>query len=253
MCKFELYNEDCLRIMGRLQDKSIDLVITDPPYGVEYSKGFDDSKEHVEENIGNWLSEIHRLLKEGSHCYIFIPSKEVDLWVKGVKEVGLVLMNILATRTYTSSVYLKSNFSFNNQLILYCSKGKAKDFNKVDFIPTSESWLKDKRNKNPKPYTYSYPSFLPYFSNEKSTGKRVREGRHPCAKNIDFIEFLVKLSSNEGQVVFDPFTGGGSTGIASVRAGRDFIGSELNEEYYKLAKVKLDRELKELDKKLNLG
>ena len=133
------------------------------------------------------------------------------------------------------------------------SKGKAKSLNAVDFIPTSESWLKDKRNKNPKPYTYSYPAFLQYFSNEKTTSKSSKEGRHPCAKNIDFLEFLIKLSSKEGERVLDPFLGGGSTGIASVRAGRDFIGSELNEEYYKLAKVKLDRELKELDKKLNLG
>ena len=244
MSKVNLFKGDCLEVMRGLEDNSIDLIVTDPPYGVGFSKGFDDSKEHVENNINAWLSEMLRVLKDGSHCYIFIPVKEIDLWVSGVKEAGFEFMNLLATKTYTQNLYLNNNFSFNNQLVIYCSKGKAKRLNKVDFIPTSESWLKDKRNKNPKPYTYQYPAFLNYFSNEKTTSKRNNEsGRHPCAKNVEFLEFLLQLSSDEGQVILDPFTGGGSTGVAAVNTYRDFIGVEKDEGYFKKAKERIEKAL----------
>lgn len=252
MCKLDIRNGDCLDIMGGLEDNSIDLIVTDPPYGVGFSKGFDDSKEHVENNIDAWLSEMLRVLKEGSHCYIFIPVKEVDLWVSGVKEVGFEFMNLLATKTYTQNLYLNNNFSFNNQLVIYCSKGKAKRLNRVDFIPTSESWFKDKRNNNPKPYTYQYPAFLNYFSNEKTTSKRNNEtGRHPCAKNAEFIEFLIKLSSDEGEIVLDCFIGGGSTGVAAVNTNRDFLGIEKDEGYYKTAKLRIEEALENIEDRVS--
>ena len=231
---------DCLETMKHIKDNSVNLIVTDPPYGVDFSAGFDDSIEHVKEQIDSWLKEMYRVLKDTSHCYIFIPTLEADLWISKVKETGFTLMNILSTRTYTQNLYLNNNFTFNSQLVIYCSKGKAKRLNKVDFIPTSESWLKDKRNKNPKPYTYNYPSFLPYFSNEKTTSKsNNKNGRHPCSKNIEFIEFLIKLSSDENDTVLDPFLGGGSTGIASLNNNRKFIGIELNEAYFKNAKKRI--------------
>jgi len=242
-----IYNMDCVKGMNLISNNSIDLIITDPPYGVDFSKGFDDSKENVESNIGIWLEEMYRVLKEGSHCYIFIPSKEAGLWITKAQE-NFTLMNILSTKTHLTSTYLKNNFKFDNQLVLYLSKGKAKTFNKVDFIKTSDCWLKDKRNKNPKEYTYSYPSFLDIFSNEKSTSKSKKENRHPCAKSISFIEILIKLSSNENEVVLDPFAGGGSTSLAALNTNRHFITFELSKDYYKTTKEKINNKIKELDK-----
>lgn len=230
-----IYNMDCIDGMKLLEDNSVDLIITDPPYGVGFSKGFNDSKEHIYNNAEKWLREMYRVLKESSHCYIFIPIKEAGLWITLISEI-FTLYNILSTRTYTQNMYLKNNFSFNNQLVVYCSKGTAKRLNKVDFVKTSESWFKDKRNKNPHEYTYQYPAFLDMFSNEKTTSKsNNKSGRHPCSKNVDFIEKLVLLSSNENDIVLEPFVGGGSTCIAALNTNRRFIGFELSEEYYNLA------------------
>lgn len=239
---------DCLQELSLVEDNSVDLIITDPPYGVEYSKGFDDSKKHVEQSVSSWVGEMYRVLKPKHHCYIFVPTKELDLWIGAVRETGFELNNILATKTYTQSVYLRNNFQYNTQLILYCSKGKAKPFNEVDFIPTSEAWLKDKRNKNPKPYTYSYPSFLPYYSNEKSTAKNSNKlNRHPCSKNVDLIKFLIEVSTNKNDVVMDMFVGGGSTAVACIKSERDFIGFENNERYYNIALDKINHLVKEGD------
>lgn len=227
-----IFNEDCLKGAKKIPDNSVDLIITDPPYGVGFSKGFNDETDFVKSQLSLWVDEMYRILKEGCHCYVFIPTKQAGMFITAFEE-KFNLMNILSTRTYTSSTYLKNNFSFNNQLVLYLSKGQAKRLNKVDFVPTSESWLKDKRNKNPHPFTYQYPAFLPLFSNEKTTAKsNACTGRHPCAKSVPFEEILIQLSSDEGDVVCDMFMGGGTTALAAINTNRKYIGFELNKEVY---------------------
>ena len=242
-----IYNMDCLEGMRMLEDDSIDVIVTDPPYAVGFSKGFDDSKEHVSSCMNDWLKEMYRVLKPGCHCYIFIPTKEAPMWLTAISNI-FELNNILSTRTYTSSVYLKNNFQFNSQLVAYCSKGTAKRLNAVDFIKTSQSWLKDKRNKNPKEYTYSYPSFIQEcFSNTKVC--KNQEDRHPCEKNSELLEFFIKLSTDEDGVVLEPFVGGGSTIIAALNAGRKYIGFELSEEYFKVANRNINKKKVEIKKK----
>lgn len=236
-----LYNEDCLEVLKKLEDNSIDLIITDPPYAVNFSKGFDDSKETVKKILPDLVENYYRILKEGSHLYIFVPVKEIGMFIEEFSK-KFTLYNILATRTYTQNMYLKNNFSFNNQLILYLAKGKAKNFNKVDFIKTSDSWLKDKRNKNQHEFTYQYPAFFPeyIFSNTKSTSKNGKKTkRHPCEKSVEFEKNLILLSSNEGDTVLDSFMGGGTTGVACQETNRNFIGMELNKEYFQIAKERI--------------
>lgn len=236
---YQLYHGDCLEGFKQLADESVDLILTDVPYGVDYKNDFyDDSKDYVFSHYEQWISEMARVLKEGSHCYIFIPTLEVDKWVAMVKNY-FTFKNLIATRTYTGSVYLKDNFSFNSQYVIYCSKWKAKRFNEVDVIPTSEAWLKDKRNKNPKPFTYNYPAFMPdkFFSNVKGNAKG---SIHPNQKSVPFQQFLIQLSTNEGDIVLDPFLGSGSCGEAALSVNRKFIGFEQDENYYNLASQRLE-------------
>ena len=237
-----IYNENCLDRLQKIKDETVDLIIIDPPYAVGFSKGFDDSKKHVEEQLPLWVNELYRVLKNNCHCYVFIPVKEAGIFINEFSK-KFVLNNILATRTYTQNLYLKNNFSFNNQLILYLSKGTAKRLNQVDYVKTSQSWLKDKRNKNPHEYTYQYPAFFPetIFSNQKTTSKNNKNSnRHPCEKSVSFEEILIKLSSNENDTVLDCFMGCGTTGIACKNTNRHFIGIELNEEYFNTAKERLE-------------
>ena len=234
----QLIKGDCLVEMEKIASNSIDLIITDPPYGVGFSKGFDDSLEYVSSNIDKWFDEMYRVLKNGSHAYIFVPTKGIELFINSITR-KFELKNIVSGRTYTTGTYLKNNFYYNNQLILFLHKGKGKSFNEYNFIKTSESWYKDKRNKNPKRYTYSYPAFLPdlAFANTKGNG---RDNRHPAEKNPELIKFFVGISSKEGDIVLDPFMGGGSVGLASMALKRDFIGVEIGQEYFDIAESRLN-------------
>lgn len=234
-----LFNDDCLNVLPSIDDGSVDLILTDVPYWVNYSnwKKYDDSKEYVFNYYILWLREMYRALKENHHCYIFIPTLEADRRIWWVKEVGFRLYNILSTRTYTNSTYLKNNFKFDNQMIIYCSKWKAKPLNKVDRIPTSDSWLRDKRNKNPKPFTYQYPSFLNMFSNRKANAKS--KNIHWNEKSIEFCSRLIELSSDIWDTVLDPFMWSWTTIASAIKLNRKYIGIEKEKTYFDMAKQTL--------------
>lgn len=237
-----IYNEDFLVGVKEYKNESVDLIITDPPYGVNFcnSKFYDD--KNVFEVYEKWLYEMHRVLKENAHIYIFIPTLEVDKWVSAVKEV-FEFNNLLSTQIYINNRYLKNNFGFDLQLIIFASKGKAKRLNAVDWIPASESWKRDKRNKNPKDFTYQYPSVIPpnYKANIKNN--HIRKRIHPNEKNPELIEKFILLSSNENDLVMDPFIGSASTPIACIRTNRRFCGFELSQDYYKNAIKRINDEM----------
>lgn len=224
---------DWMEFAKTLPNNSIDCIVTDPPYGVDFkNKIFDDSKETVESLLDNWLSEFNRLLKDGSHLYLFIPTMEIDMWVTAVRKY-FKFNNILALNCYSIDRYVKNNYGFDLQMVLYCSKGKAKRLNAVNWVKSSDSWKNDKRNSTPKEYTYSYPSFIdktvirPNIKANKQI-KRI----HPNQKNSDFIRILYELCTNEGDIVLEPFAGSGSAIQAAIDSNRNYYACELNEKMY---------------------
>jgi len=232
--KYKLYNADTVEAtQSNISNESIDLVLTDPPFGVGFKNDFyNDSEEYILTNIDKWFSEWYRILKEGSYLVIFVGVKTIHTWIQKGIEAGFEYKNILATRSFNNGAPSpKNNFGFQFQPILLFSKGKGKDFNEVDFIPTSEEWFKDKRNKNPKPFTYQYPNWIKTewsFASEKRASKNL----HPNEKNVELLSFIVELLTQPNETVFDGFAGSGSTGVASLSKNRKFVGVEIDNNYY---------------------
>ena len=231
-----LLQGDCLELMKQVPDKSIDCIITDPPYGVGFSNDFyDDSEEAVLKAMPDWFNEWHRILKNDCYLFVFVGVKTIHHWITKGVEAGFTYKNIIATRSFNNgSISPKNNFGFQFQPVLVFSKGKGKAFNEYDFIPTSAAWFKDKRNKNPKPFTYQYPNFIK-TEWAFATAKRASKNLHPNEKNVDFIKFLVGVATKEGETVLDSFAGSGSTGVACKNTNREFIGMELDEKYFNIA------------------
>ena len=238
-----LYNGNCSDVMKQLPDNYIDCIITDVPYGVNYKNTFyNDDKDYVLNEAPKWFEQYYRIIKNDSYLYMFVGVKTLHNWIQLGIDAGFTYKNVIATRSFNNgSPTPKNNFGFQFQPIILFSKGKGKAFNDVEFIPTSVEWLNDKRNKNPKPYTYSYPNWIK-TDWAFATAKRANKSMHPNEKNIDLIEFFVKVSTNEGDVVLDSFMGCGSTGIACVNSNRSFVGIELDETYFKLAKERISNE-----------
>lgn len=201
-----------------LKSESIDLVVTDPPYKT-ITGGDSDGKNSARPKgmlsgnrklftyqnnikIGEWMSEVFRILKPGTHCYVFTNVLNLKEMILEAEKVGFKLQNLLVweKNNCTPSQYYMKNCEY----VLLLRKGKAKWVNDIGGSKT-----------------------VHHFNNV--LGKK----KHPAEKPQALIEFYIKNSSNEGDIVCDPFMGCGTTARAAEATGRNYIGWEIDEEYIK--------------------
>lgn len=211
---------DCLTLLPSLEEGSIDLIVTDPPYGISYYTNYPISKELREESrmIGDeksnpkWFSEMYRVLKVGSACYVFANFKSFARTSRLMKRAGFTLKTpLIWNKDNWGSGDLKGDFANKVELIVWGTKGRhllsgRRDHNVLDF-------------KRP------------------PTLRHIR--LHPTAKPVDLLEFLISKSSKEGDLVLDPFLGSGSTAVAARNLGRRYIGIEIDKRFYDIAIARL--------------
>ena len=225
----KFYNDDCLKVLPTIPDKSIDLILTDPPYkmtsrgntgttGGMLTKNINKKGKvfnNNDINISEWLPECFRILKESSHIYIMTNHINLHEYLNTIKNVGFHFIKSLIWNKGNKimSPYYMSQFEY----ILFCRKGSAK---KINNCGTSD--IINIPNKK-----------------EKKDGKNL----HDTEKPIELMRILIENSTNENDVVLDPFMGIGSTIIASKYSNRKFIGIEIDNEYFKIAKNRIESTL----------
>lgn len=220
----EIYNEDCIQGMRKLEAESVDLICTDPPYRI-ISGGNATGKwkysqmsgalsheseltkkgkifEHNDIKFREWLPEVYRVLKPNTHCYIMInPRNLKELWEEA-ERVGFIWQQLIV---WDKGTNLPNKFYMNAyELILMLRKGRQRVINNagcknIITIPAAE-------NRN-----------------------------HPTEKPVPLMRLLIENSTDKGEIVLDPFVGGGSTAVACQECERSFIGYEIDENYYRIA------------------
>lgn len=241
-----LYQGDCMEAMRRLKrfGKKVHLTVCDVPFGVNFnnSKHYNDRFNVVDRGT-EWLEQVYDLHYDDTFIFLYVGSKTIHHWINAMEAAGFTYVDTIAAQTFTNGNYNKKGFDNSFQPIIYGVKGKKRDFNKVDFIPTSEAWMKDKRNEKKNPFTYNYPNFIPRDicpANVKPNAQRKLS--HPNEKNVDMLQFLIELTTTEGEWVFDFAMGSGSTCVAAKRCGRNFIGVDLDQDYFDIAMERLSNE-----------
>lgn len=233
---FVIYNDDCIKAMKDLDDNSVDLILTDPPYnlgifmhlrGTNLKKmrdnhfaysGWDDLEfDKWREEMDKFLKECHRVLKPKGAIIIFMSIIKVETIIKLAQ---------------------KHNFYYKTVGTWHKKNPMPRNMN-LHFINSTESWLyfinegtTGTFNNNGKP-VHDYIETATISASERSLGK------HPTQKPIALMKHFVTLLSNPGEIVLDPFMGSGSSGVASLLENRRFIGIELNNEYFNLANNRL--------------
>lgn len=221
----KLLQGDCLKLMKKIPDESIDLIVTDPPYrtitggdknGVSSvrPKGMLSGNRKLftyQNNIlpKDWMSILYSVLKPNSHTYIFTNALNIQTMLEEAINAGFKLHNILVwekNNCTPSQFYMK-----NCEYILFLRKGKAKWINNIGKSKTVHQ-----------------------FNNIIGTKL------HPTQKPVDLLEFYINNSSAVGDTVLDPFMGCGSTGVACLNTNRNFIGIELDECYFKIAEERIE-------------
>ena len=217
MSNFDLYQGDCLEVMKGIPDGSVDMVLTDPPYGMNYQSNWrtaTDKFRKIEQDksldwIDGFSDELHRLMKPDTAGYVFCSWHKVDVF-KQALERNFNIKNLLVwVKNNHGSGDLRGAYAPKHELVLFFHKGR--------------SLLRDGRR----------PDILEY---SKVSGSKMV---HPTEKPIDMLGRMVKDSSDTQGVVFDPFMGSGTTGIAAKNLNRNFIGIELDEEYFQIANKRI--------------
>lgn len=242
----KIYNEDCIETMKRIPDGSIDLMLTDPPYnmtGCEWDNAI---------NIDELWNEWKRIVKPNGVFIItasqpftsdiVISNKKMFkyewIWEKhkgtnifGVKREPLKIHESIL-------IFSEGSFTYNPQMErgeAYKKRGKHNVGKKSGLIIANKSVGYAADFDSEKRYPLSIQAFNNHNQKENSF--------HPTQKPIDLFRYLVRTYTNEGEIVFDGYMGGGTTAIACIIEKRNFIGSELNKEYYELATNRIETEL----------
>lgn len=205
---------DCLELMKDIPDNSVDMILCDPPYGMAYQSNYRTNKYDRIENDDNlnWLPEfvleINRILKDNSHSYFFCSFHHIGTFVAELKKKLSVKNVLIWEKNNTSMGDLKGDYAPKYEMIIYCHKGRR--------------LLNGGRD----------PNILKF--------KRTKNHNHPTEKPVDLLEYLVQKSTNEKEIILDPFMGSGSTGVASMNLSRNFIGIEKDEKYFEIATKRIE-------------
>ena len=210
----KIHNIDCLEFMKTVPDNYFDLVLTDPPFGMSFQSNFrtTDHKKIANDDNLEWLpeftKELDRITAEDAHIYLFCSHHFVEVFKIELQKYRKVKNILIWEKNNTGMGDLEGDYAPKYEMILFCSNGKRK--------------LNDGRS----------PNII------KAT--RTQNNLHPTQKPVDIIQFLVKKSMKNGDKVFDPFMGSGTTAIACKSLGLEWCGCELEADYVAIANKRLE-------------
>jgi site-specific DNA-methyltransferase (adenine-specific) len=202
-----IYNKDCLEVLKTLPNKSC-LIISDPPYGIDW--GRQGNKRHK-----NWT-------EEGAVEYGWKKYKDFE-WDKSIP----------------SKEYFDEMFRVGKNLIIWGGNYMTQ------YLPPSQGWLiwdKCQRDFSCADAEMAWTSFdkaTRIFSYSRGEHKAHEDRKHPTQKPLKLMEWCLNLRAQKGDIILDPFMGSGTTLVAAQNLGFEYIGCEINKDYYEVAKNRL--------------
>ncbi len=258
-----MYNEDCLNVFSSIDDNSIDLIVTSPPYcmGKEYESISDDIESFLSLNK-KALNEAHRVIKKGgSICWqigfhvkdsVIVPLDCLTYEIVQKlneplpTEEKLYLHNRIVW-TFGHGLNAEKRLSGRYETIMWFTKGKDYIFN-LDEIRVPQKYPGKKYSKGKKAGQFSgnplgkNPSDVWDIPNVKAN--HIEKTEHPCQFPIAIPQRLIKALTKLDGIVMDPFAGSGTTAIACIIEGRKFIGCEVKKEYIQIADKRIQEALR---------
>ena len=246
----KIYNEDCLIGMSKIPDKTIDCIICDLPYGTQKSNG---CKWDIIIPFENLWQQYNRIIKDDGAIILFGKEPFTSL---------LICSNINDFKyrwiweKNTKSNFMQANYQPLNNIEDICVFSKAyareiKNKHKMKYFPqfTKDNEYKIPKNsntsgifklnsKNGKYIHYNRDTSLryPYITLKFNVD---RHKLHPAQKPVALIEYLIKTYTNENDLILDNCMGSGTTAVAAINTHRNFIGFELNTEYFNIAQNRI--------------
>ncbi len=213
---------DSRDVIARMPDNSVDLILTDPPYNLAKHSTGDiplpgrtpmnngiAEWDQVEFNPEEWADEFIRVLKPTGNLFIFTSYNQIGRWYNCLDHKFDTSNFMVWHKTNPAPKIFKAGFLNSCELIFTCWNKK----HTWNFISQAEmhNFLESPICMSP---------------------ERLRDPKHPTQKPVSILKKIINIASNPGDIVFDPFMGVGSVGVAALSLGRKFIGVELEQNYY---------------------
>lgn len=234
---------DCLEKMKEIDDNSIDMILTDPPYGTTVCKWdsvipltpmWKQLKRITKDNavIVMTASQPFTSMLISSNIKIF---KYCWVWNKVTARGHLVAKKRPMAQHEDICVFYKKAGRYNPQMI---KKDKPERGSNIESSRTTIMGGRITKKKKLIIRTHSYPKTIQIFGMDKKIG-------HPTQKPVALMEYLIKTYTNKNETVLDFAMGSGTTGVACKNLNRDFIGIELDKKYFEMAKNRIENHKKE--------
>lgn len=211
----DLRQGDCLEIMNEIPEKSVDLILTDSPYGFGYQSNMKKNKDlpmFYDRNtswLNEWLYKANKILKDDGHLYMFAPAQKIDEFKQKIENFFIIKNILVWDKNGFGMGDLYGQYAPSYEFIIFAVKEQGKKLN-------------GKRERDLLSFNKCKPEL------------------HPTQKPVELLKYLIEKSSNENDTVLDPFMGSGSTGVAANELNRKFIGIELDEKYFNIAKERIE-------------
>jgi site-specific DNA-methyltransferase (adenine-specific)/modification methylase len=231
-----LRNADCLQTMKNIKTHSVDLVLTDPPYNLGnfmrdrdtnlkqlrenafVGAGWDDMEsDEWKQSMNDFFNQAARVIRPGGSMIVFMAIIKVETIIAIAKNNGFYYK--------TTGIWHKYNPMPRNM--------------NLHFINSTETWIYFIMQKRTGTFNNDGVALHDHIETATTPANEKKFGKHPTQKPEQLMEHFIGILSNEEDTVLDPFMGSGSTGVASVRLNRNFIGIEFNNNYFKIAKKRI--------------
>jgi len=224
----DIYCGDSLNLMKDIPHATIDLIVTDPPFAIDFKakrnnynrtqervlEGYNEiPKEKYYEFSVKWMKEAYRILKKTGSMYVFSGWTNLKDILNALDDTGFITINHLIWK-YQFGVFTKRKYVTSHYHILFLVKDeKEYKFNKIEHYP-EDVWI---------------------INREYWTGKI----KTPTKLPVELVKKILLFSSDEGDIVFDPFIGSGTVAVVAKMLGRHYLGFEIVPEYCEFAKQRL--------------
>ena len=232
-----LINGDCVDVLKKIDNESVHLVLTDPPYNLgQFMHKRNTNLKKMRENqfayagwddlpYEEWLNEMDNFFSESNR-----------ILVKG--GTLLIFMSIIKVESLIALAE-KHKFYYKTTGIWHKTNPMPRNMN-LHFVNSTEAWVYFIKGANTGTFNNENKLVHDFFETSLTTQSEKKYGKHPTQKPIKLMDRLVGLLSNEEDIVVDPFMGSGTTGVSCKKLNRKFIGVEQNKEYIEIAQLRIN-------------
>lgn len=235
--KYTVVNGDCMDYLSQIPDHSVDLILTDPPYNIaQYSTGNIDlpGRSALNNDLADWdlnpidpsalVADFKRIIKPDGNIFVFTSYNLIGKWHEAFDSEFDTFQFFVWHKTNPAPKIFKNGF-LNSCEMIACMWNKGHKWNFS--------------NQNEMHNFFESPICM--------RPERLSDPKHPAQKPVKLLEHIIKIASNEKDVILDLFMGVGSTGVAALKNNRKFIGIEIEKDYFYAA----ERRISEYEQKNN--